>query len=92
MLEQNNTFNNKTFDKIINIWKYNDIKYQRLSKANLTLSGTGQDIFILLNLLDQILSVVFSSKISKLFGGKNWHQSGYFDILLRSLRLIVVAP
>ena len=32
-----------------------------------TLSGMGQDIFILLNLLDQILSADFFSKISKLF-------------------------
>ena len=33
----------------------------------LTLSGTGQDISILLSLLDQILSAEFFSKISKLF-------------------------
>ena len=33
----------------------------------LTLSGTGQDIFIPLFLLDQILSAEFLSKISKLF-------------------------
>jgi hypothetical protein len=32
----------------------------------LTLSGTGQGIFILLSLLDQILSAEFFSKISKL--------------------------
>ncbi len=36
-------------------------------KRALTLSGTGQDIFILLNLLDQILSADFFPKFSKHF-------------------------
>ena len=42
----------------------------------------GWDIFIPLSLLDQILSAEVFSKISKLFAGENWHQSGYFDTQL----------
>ena len=38
-----------------------------LEIQGLTLSGTGQDIFIPLSLLDQILSADFFSKVSKLF-------------------------
>ena len=38
--------------------------------------GMRKDTFISLSFLDQILSVEFLSKISKLFWGENWHQPG----------------
>ena len=37
------------------------------------------DTFISLSFLNQILSANFLSKLSKLFGGENGDQSGYFD-------------
>ena len=50
------------------------------------------DTFISLSFLDLIFSADFLSKRSKRFGGKNWHQSGYFDTLPRLLSLLKVAP
>ena len=44
----------------------------RLARQSLTLSGTGQGIFTLMFLLDQILSADFFSKISNSFAGENW--------------------
>jgi len=49
------------------------------------------DTFVSLSFLDQILSAEFLSKGSKLFWGKNWHQSGYFDTLPSLLSLLNVA-
>ena len=45
------------------------IGYQKVA------GGMRDDTFISLSFLDQILSAKFLSKISKLFGGENWHQS-----------------
>jgi hypothetical protein len=45
-----------------------------------------------LSFLDQLWSAEFLSKCSKLFGSKNWHQSGYFDTLPSLLSLFKVAP
>ena len=39
------------------------------------------DTFISFWFLDQILSADFISKLYKLFGVENWHQSSYFDTL-----------
>ena len=58
----------------------------------LTLSGMGQDIFILLNLLDQILSDFFFQNFPDSFADENWDQSEYFDTLPSSLSLIKFAP
>ena len=72
---------------------YEEIRYTKL-KSHLspywTLIGMRGDNFI--SFLDQILSAEFLSTCSKLFGGKNWHQSVYFDTLPRLLNLFKVAP
>mgnify|MGYP006903911528 CR=1 FL=1 len=60
--------------------------------SSLTLSGTGEGIFILLNLLYQILLADFFSKFPNFLGGENWDQSGYFDTLPSSLSLTKIAP
>ena len=57
-----------------------------------TLIGMRGDTFISLTFFDQILSAEFLSKISKLFEGKNWHQSGYFDTLPSLLSVLKVDP
>ena len=55
--------------------------------------GRGEDIFISLSLLDQILSAdFFFQKFPNFFGGENLHQPGYFDTLPSSLSLIKIAP
>ena len=51
-----------------------------------------RDTFIPLFFLDQILSANFFQKFPNFFGGKNWHESGYFDTLPSSLSLIKVVP
>ena len=59
---------------------------------SLTLSGMGEGIFTILNLLDQILSADFFQKFPYFFKGENWDQSSYFDTLPSSLSLTKVAP
>ena len=44
-------------------------------KASLTLIGMRKGTFFPLSFLDLTLSADFLSKISKKFGGENWHQS-----------------
>ena len=59
----------------------------------LTLSGTGQDISILLSLLDQILSAdFFFQKFPNFFGGESWHQSGYFDTAAQLIKSYKSCP
>ena len=45
----------------------------------LTLFGTGEDIFIPLSLLDQILSADFFQKSPNFFRGENVHKLGYLN-------------
>ena len=54
----------------------------------LTLIDMRGDTFSSLSISDQSLSAEFLSKISKLFWGENWHQSGWFDTLPSSCSLI----
>ena len=76
-------------DLVIKRDSFNLISFEMKKAIAGAMNSTGQDIFIPLSLLDQILSTEFFFQDS--FGGEICDKSGYFDTLPSSLSLIKVA-